>query len=88
MKDQSIFIFVSQSLFLGMKDLNIEYFGGDGITKYQCSVCINLGWQTLVLHQAVNWCIRETLECVLQQRKKIWQKTNYGHESLCAVCTL
>ena len=42
------------NVYLCTKDFNIEYFGGDGITKYQCSVCINLGWQTLVLHQAVN----------------------------------
>ena len=88
MKDQSIFIFVSQSLFLGMKDLNIEYFGGDGITKYQCSVCINLGWQTLVLHCSELMHSKDLRIRVLQQRKKIWQKTNYGHESLCAVCTL
>ena len=86
MKDQSIFIFVSQSLFLGMKDLNIEYFGGDGITKYQCSVCINLGWQTLVLHQAVNWCIRETLVSVSCTRERKSGRKLITAMNLCVQC--
>ena len=71
MKDQSIFIFVSQSLFLGMKDLNIEYFGGDGITKYQCSVCINLGWQTLVLHCSELMHLRDLGMCLAAEKENL-----------------